>query len=578
MSGQLLDGEVIYVVEVFYKFNMLFQSFSFGSFTTPVHGPGLLLDDGILTMTQTTRRHHRDGGVTLTTLLAVVGLAFSAGLATWSSPSSTRPPTRPAWPPRAHQQRRQPDRADANAKAAGQRFFYANFPANYLMSTATLNDINVTFSTSEVTITVSASATMPTALFGGFTSGPMSPGVLTETKRKDLDMVVVLDTSGSLSGSAANVRSSAQTFLNQFNVDRDRVGLLHFSYGAVVDPIRQTARGFDRTSMNNHIKNYSFTGSTASPEGMYAARKQLNSMPTANNNWSNLRVIVFFSDGAPNSFGTSVKWNSGSDCRDASNYLTGTITTDDDGKGTPGGCTSSTSNRTTSAAAHAVRHHHQGQRIAGLVQRPRHQQHRIPGGDQLTARGDQRHHLQKRQPCRAQPGGSDGGQVARRGHLCVHIGIGRQPEDRHRLRRREGRGHAEMHGQRHRCAARCFNAAKPVGVYCFAATQADLTPCFSKLASAICGFRNELVLAHVAGQFPAVAAVEPALCQSVSWYSSLTKLFSIGTNHTVSLRRPLPFLVKLSSALYCASTTFSASNSPAGTRTFSQSSTLPLIW
>jgi hypothetical protein len=33
--------------------------------------------------------------------------------------------------------------------------------------------------------------------------------------------------------------------------------------------------------------------------------------------------------------------------------------------------------------------------------------------------------------------------------------------------------------------SRCFNAAKPVGVYCFAATQADLTPCFSKLASAI---------------------------------------------------------------------------------------------
>ena len=32
---------------------------------------------------------------------------------------------------------------------------------------------------------------------------------------------------------------------------------------------------------------------------------------------------------------------------------------------------------------------------------------------------------------------------------------------------------------------RCFNPSKPVGLYCFAATQADLTPCFSKLASAI---------------------------------------------------------------------------------------------
>jgi len=39
MSGQLSDGEVIYVVEVFYKFNMLFGGFTLGSFSTPVLGP-----------------------------------------------------------------------------------------------------------------------------------------------------------------------------------------------------------------------------------------------------------------------------------------------------------------------------------------------------------------------------------------------------------------------------------------------------------------------------------------------------------------------------------------------------------
>ncbi|MYM68783.1 pilus assembly protein [Pseudoduganella sp. FT55W] len=39
MSGQLIDGEVIYVVEVFYKFNMLFQTFSFGLFSTSTLGP-----------------------------------------------------------------------------------------------------------------------------------------------------------------------------------------------------------------------------------------------------------------------------------------------------------------------------------------------------------------------------------------------------------------------------------------------------------------------------------------------------------------------------------------------------------
>jgi len=39
MSGTLSDGEVIYVVETFYKFNMLFQTFTFGTVRTPTLGP-----------------------------------------------------------------------------------------------------------------------------------------------------------------------------------------------------------------------------------------------------------------------------------------------------------------------------------------------------------------------------------------------------------------------------------------------------------------------------------------------------------------------------------------------------------
>jgi hypothetical protein len=39
MSGSLSDGEVIYVVEVFYKFNMLFSGFSIGGVSTPTLGP-----------------------------------------------------------------------------------------------------------------------------------------------------------------------------------------------------------------------------------------------------------------------------------------------------------------------------------------------------------------------------------------------------------------------------------------------------------------------------------------------------------------------------------------------------------
>ena len=41
MSGQLADGEVIYVVEAFYKFDMVFSLFSIGSASTAAVGPNL---------------------------------------------------------------------------------------------------------------------------------------------------------------------------------------------------------------------------------------------------------------------------------------------------------------------------------------------------------------------------------------------------------------------------------------------------------------------------------------------------------------------------------------------------------
>lgn len=41
MSGKLADGEVIYVVETFYRYDMLFTSFAFGGNTLPTFGPDL---------------------------------------------------------------------------------------------------------------------------------------------------------------------------------------------------------------------------------------------------------------------------------------------------------------------------------------------------------------------------------------------------------------------------------------------------------------------------------------------------------------------------------------------------------
>ena len=99
----------------------------------------------------------------------------------------------------------------ANAQAAAIRFFNANFPANYMGASARLDPPNVAFNNGMVTISVGAKATMPLSFLGFIGVSPLSPAVASQAVRKDLDMAVVLDTSGSLYYQGSNVIASAKT-------------------------------------------------------------------------------------------------------------------------------------------------------------------------------------------------------------------------------------------------------------------------------------------------------------------------------------------------------------------------------
>jgi len=431
--------------------------------------------------------------ISLVTLLAVVGLAFSAGLS-YLVRSKLNAATDAAGlaAARAISNGNNQTEQTANAKAAARRFFNANFPANYMMSSATLNDVGVSFSGSEVTITVSASATLPTALFGGFSSGVLSPSVLTETKRKDLDMILVLDTSGSLAGSATNVRSSAITFLNQFNVTRDRVGLVRFAFGGIVDdPIQRTARGFDRTSMTNHIKAYQFSGATASAEGMYWARSEINDVPTANLNRSNLRVIVFFSDGTPNSIGAYLNWKSPA----TSCQTPGVVYTDDDGSGAPAGlyklgeqyddiggnCTPSDLPSKVASLPDWYNAHNKGGYL--FANDPLQREFPLVTNSPRVVTNTlnyQNVNRAARNLVEAMASKSRD-----EGIYIFTLGLGSSLKAATGYDGEKGEDTLKCMANSVDAPARCYNAAKPVGVYCFAATQSDLTPCFSKLASAI---------------------------------------------------------------------------------------------
>ncbi len=205
------------------------------------------------------------------------------------------------------------DERKANARIAAVKFFNANFPSNYLRADPTLRnpeDIVINYDSTEgiYTVTVTANATVPTFFLRIAGNRTFTASALAETTKRDLDMILVLDCSGSLappyspSGTFDMVKSSAISFIDNFadGPGGDRVGLVTFASGAVLDvPINKTStRGFDKTQVTNAINALTVGGATASEEAIRRAKEELDAVPTSIR--SSLRVIVFFSDGAPN--------------------------------------------------------------------------------------------------------------------------------------------------------------------------------------------------------------------------------------------------------------------------------------
>jgi len=381
----------------------------------------------------------------------------------------------------------------ASARAAAADFFAANIPSNYLLSTPTLLSTDVTFNQGQATIDVRAEAPMPVSFMQvmGFTS--LKPVAYAQTIRRDLDMAFVVDTSGSLSGQAATVRASAKSFLNKFNLTQDRVGLMHFASGAEVDfPINTSARGFNRAAMLKKIDGYPFAGGTASVEGMWNARDQLNAIPLANR--STQRVIVFFSDGDPSAFGSYISFTPGMFSTDCANIPGVIEMVSPHGLSSVDGttfdyvrddCRVIRNNRITTRSLPAWYNAHNSptnqndttkREFPVVTNTPR-----VVTADISTQA------LLQRNVERASRNLVEAVAAKARdeGIVVFTLGLGDSLKT-------AGTYDADTGEQILKCMAnvadapsRCYNPAKPVGMYCYAASEADLTPCFSRLASAI---------------------------------------------------------------------------------------------
>lgn len=222
------------------------------------------------------------------------------------------------------------------AESAAEEFFYANYPADYLGSTPEFLGSSIVYAQNgDATIEVSARASMTPWFLGIFGNQQMVVSSVASAARRAVDVAFVVDNTtslrlGGLGDVTDDVVTRSKEFVSKFQENFDRLALIKYAFGAEVPVPFTVNRGFNLATVNSEIDNFEF-GSTSNPfytnsaEGFWNALNALRSVP----NPSSLRVIVFFTDGAPNS--VSATWDITSETDD----FPGTIRTGPNANGTP---------------------------------------------------------------------------------------------------------------------------------------------------------------------------------------------------------------------------------------------------
>ncbi|ART83643.1 hypothetical protein CBP31_14220 [Oceanisphaera profunda] len=191
---------------------------------------------------------------------------------------------------------------EIKAKDAAEKYFAGNMPTEYLGSTFTLkrDDINISFnSKGDATIDVSATADVPTFFLPVIGKDLIGVGVNAQTVRRAVDLALVVDNTGSIGGAGDMVTARSQEFVQKFHANYDRLALINYAYGAKVLVPFTADRGYNQDAMVTSIgANFNYSGYTNSSEGMWAGLQAHHKLT----NPASLRIIVFFTDGSPNTF------------------------------------------------------------------------------------------------------------------------------------------------------------------------------------------------------------------------------------------------------------------------------------
>ena len=192
----------------------------------------------------------------------------------------------------------------ANAELTAMNYFNANFPAGMLNTTLNAGNPPQALASESAdhlrTVQVHGSLDVGLYFLRLLGSQTATISASASSSRRDVNLVLALDRSGSMVGVCEIMKSDAENFVSNWTNGRDTVGLVTFMGNAKV-PVDYPSTKFFKSqipSLVDTLKTLKCGNETGSAQALSLAHQQIMSVaePGA------LNVIVFFTDGVPNGY------------------------------------------------------------------------------------------------------------------------------------------------------------------------------------------------------------------------------------------------------------------------------------
>lgn len=184
---------------------------------------------------------------------------------------------------------------NANAEATARSYFTSNYPTGYFWSiNPTITAGAADEGNSMRSVTTQASVQLPMLFMRIFRDNPSTIRAMAKATRRDTNIMIVMDRSGSLANSGAcnPLKTAAANFVEKFSEGRDNLGLITFATSSRID---HALSNTFKTPVRNTLTALVCAGATNTAQGLWQGYEALVTL----NQPGAFNVIVLFSDGLP---------------------------------------------------------------------------------------------------------------------------------------------------------------------------------------------------------------------------------------------------------------------------------------